>query len=418
MNNWLMRNKGQAQSTGYQPLPGSTITPRASTSPPNNPPKPPERQTSGGFIRKVSPGPEQIKRHLDRPIVTNATRVPPSANRSIAPGQPAPGQRSKEKFVSLPEVDEDIDSQLSIPEAPAALFEDLESPHGTSTRGRIAIYCIAESIDRDGLITALTKKGSRFLLHRYPDVLYGQYSSHAEEPRGDIYYFDYGCVAFWGLTVQQEQEVLRSLVLPYQENPLPSFETERDEFQFHYTANERPHIQNDTITIHHRFSSDHLIKLSISHALSQSTKLCVFEERVLEIVASTKDLPEILASTGNVIISRKAIAQLIGRVFIQKAAVNLLSTVLDTPEFFWSAPDSLQTLYKKVCEYMELDNRVEVLNNRFQVLQEMLDMLRDHKNTAHSARLEWIVIWLIVVEVIVGLFECASILGWVGNEAH
>ena len=47
--------------------------------------------------------------------------------------------------------------------------------------------------------------------------------------------------------------------------------------------------------------------------------------------------------------------------------VNLLSTVLDTPEFFWSAPDSMQTLYKRVCEYMELDDRVEVLNNRFSV---------------------------------------------------
>ena len=45
-------------------------------------------------------------------------------------------------------------------------------------------------------------------------------------------------------------------------------------------------------------AGDHKIKLSISHALSQSTKLCVFEERVLEIVASTKDLPESLATTG------------------------------------------------------------------------------------------------------------------------
>ena len=41
-----------------------------------------------------------------------------------------------------------------------------------------------------------------------------------------------------------------------------------------------------------------MIKLSISHALSQSTKLCVFEERVLEIVQTTKDLPENLANTG------------------------------------------------------------------------------------------------------------------------
>ena len=55
------------------------------------------------------------------------------------------------------------------------------------------------------------------------------------------------------------------------------------------------------------------------------------------------------------------------QVFIQRAAVNLLSTVLDTPEFFWSAPDTMQTLYKRICEYMELDDRVEVLNNRFSV---------------------------------------------------
>ena len=60
-------------------------------------------------------------------------------------------------------------------------------------------------------------------------------------------------------------------------------------------------LQNDTITINVRFRADHLIKLSISHALSQSTKLCVFEERVLEIVQQTRDLPEALASTGTLL---------------------------------------------------------------------------------------------------------------------
>ena len=56
-------------------------------------------------------------------------------------------------------------------------------------------------------------------------------------------------------------------------------------------------------------AGDHLIKLSISHALSQSTKLCVFEERVIGIVASTKDLPEILASTGAACLSAMRLAK-------------------------------------------------------------------------------------------------------------
>ena len=34
----------------------------------------------------------------------------------------------------------------------------------------------------------------------------------------------------------------------------------------------------------------------------------------------------------------------------------------------------MQNLYKRVCEYMEYDTRVEVLNSRFTVLTEMLDM--------------------------------------------
>lgn len=52
--------------------------------------------------------------------------------------------------------------------------------------------------------------------------------------------------------------------------------------------------------VNYRLRNDHLIKLSISHALAQSAKLSVYEERVMEIVESTKDLPETLAATGEV----------------------------------------------------------------------------------------------------------------------
>ena len=81
--------------------------------------------------------------------------------------------------------------------------------------------------------------------------------------------------------------------------------------------------------------------------------------------------------------TRKEIAQLIGMVFIQKSNVNLLSTVLDTPEYFWSAPDNLQALYKRVTEYLELEQRVTVLNNRFEVLTELLNIVREHENNLH-----------------------------------
>jgi uncharacterized Rmd1/YagE family protein len=36
----------------------------------------------------------------------------------------------------------------------------------------------------------------------------------------------------------------------------------------------------------------------------------------------------------------------------QNVNVNLLSSVLDTPNVFWSAPDHLQHLYVRACEYL------------------------------------------------------------------
>ena len=39
--------------------------------------------------------------------------------------------------------------------------------------------------------------------------------------RGEVFYFDYGCLAFWGLSERQEREVLGLLVRPLPSPPRP-----------------------------------------------------------------------------------------------------------------------------------------------------------------------------------------------------
>jgi uncharacterized Rmd1/YagE family protein len=343
-------------------------------------------------------------------------RAPGPGGKAPAPGQPLPPARARDRFVSLPE---DIEGAEPVNrEREEAAFDGLAD--GAGARGRITTYCVAEALDRRALELRLRERDPAAQLNAFPDCIHARHDATAPGGArilGDVFYFEYGVVVAWGLPAEEERAVVRALAGPAAVDPLPPGDIEVDEFEVHYTLSERPHIQNDTFTINWRAAGDHVLKLSISHALAQSAKLSAYEERVLEIVEETRDLPEILATTGRVALGRKQIAQLIGRVFIQKGAVALQSTVLDTPEFFWSAPDAMQALYKRCCEYLEYDNRVEVLNTRFQVLQEMLDMCRDHLSNLHSARLEWIVIWLIVVEVVVGLVETASLLGWIGREA-
>ena len=54
------------------------------------------------------------------------------------------------------------------------LAQDLPATVNGS-RGRITIYCVAETLNRDLLTKKLRERGPQFLLHSYPDVLYGRY---------------------------------------------------------------------------------------------------------------------------------------------------------------------------------------------------------------------------------------------------
>ncbi len=107
-------------------------------------------------------------------------------------------------------------------------------------------------------------------------------------------------VAFWGLDKAQEAHLLASITTTCAIGSLDPSDVEVDEFTFNYSTLERPHIANDTVTLHRRAGRDHKVKLAISYALSQSTKLSMHERRVQDMVLETKDLPEGLAETGKV----------------------------------------------------------------------------------------------------------------------
>lgn len=54
----------------------------------------------------------------------------------------------------------------------------------------------------------------------------------------------------------------------------------------------------------------------------------------------------------------------------------------------------------KVMSYLEMAGRTEILNKRLDMLRELLDVLQQQMENSHSVKLEWIVIYLIVAEVV------------------
>lgn len=179
-------------------------------------------------------------------------------------------------------------------------------------------------------------------------------------------------------------------------------------------------IYNDIITL--RNPSSYLVKLTISHAIAQSVKMTLFERLVDDTINETKYIPQVMAENGNIKMSRTAITKKIGQLFIMRINVNLVSNILDTPEIFWSEP-TLEPLYSAIRGYLEISQRVELLNQRVEVISDLLEMLKDHLNSSHGTYinnssdlavlirdffflgeyLEWIVIWLIAMEIVVAV---------------
>lgn len=60
-----------------------------------------------------------------------------------------------------------------------------------------------------------------------------------------------------------------------------------------------------------------------------------------------------------------------------------------------------------------MNSRTEVLNTRLNMLRELLAVLQQQMENAHAVKLEWIVIWLIVAEVVVQLIAVWGESKWI-----
>lgn len=64
-------------------------------------------------------------------------------------------------------------------------------------------------------------------------------------------------------------------------------------------------------------------------------------------------------------------------------------------------------MYVAIRGYLEISQRVDLLNKRVGVISDLLDMLKEHLNSSHGEQLEWIVIILIAFEIVIGIITIA-----------
>ena len=226
----------------------------------------------------------------------------------------------------------------------------------------------------------------------------------------EVFIFSFGVAVFWGFPAGgPEERSLHATIRKFatkSDEPVAATSAESDvgtdDLAFVYDPTfSNVHISNDVITLPVDSAKQ---RLAVSYAVAQSAVLSLFEADADNKMQDYKDIPLQLAKTGSVHLAPEKLGSMIGEVFVIRHDVNLYSDILDLPDIFWD-DDHYEPDYKLVTKYLEVDERVRVLNTRVDMLRDLLSVLQQQMETAHASNLELIVIWLIVVEVVLQVFS-------------
>ncbi|KAG5483499.1 hypothetical protein CUR178_07820 [Leishmania enriettii] len=240
----------------------------------------------------------------------------------------------------------------------------------------------------------------------------------------DLFVFPYGAVVWWGFDQRYFKIVENDYMLPH--SAIGHCMTNRYTTQL---VNENYPVwctfnlvARDTLEVDDNFKArlrfDHFVipyrrgevatgtvlMLCASHALAQSAKIDYIELQVQALTESCSPLPRELRERGAVSITERRLLQLRGEVLSYRLMLKSGSDLLDEPDFFWEN-SYLKPVFQATKEEYEISERVEALDNKLDAANEILSMLAEDFSQRHGARLEWIVIWLVFVEVVIGVLE-------------
>jgi uncharacterized Rmd1/YagE family protein len=262
---------------------------------------------------------------------------------------------------------------------------------------RCRSYCLGNELKLPLLAKVL--KRSKIKYQHFGDVLV--VDRPLESSR--VYYFSNGSVVTWHLPQKRIHNMLRHA----KKYTIDAFQKiEQDEFSYQYAEKSliKPHGYFNVDMIHLTENAED--QLAISYALAQSVKLQAYEQLVESMISHYAHLIQNLAKYGTIKVPKREIPKIMGRIFLVKSSINLKSEYLNLPKYFWEHC-SLEPEYKKVEKYMDIQKRVDSLNQKLDLLNEIFDMLDSHLQHRHSSFLDIIIIALIAIEIIFSILELA-----------
>ncbi|MEH2508902.1 putative Rmd1/YagE family protein [Nitrobacteraceae bacterium AZCC 1564] len=220
-----------------------------------------------------------------------------------------------------------------------------------------------------------------------------------ESPDGVVVLFRYGVVVTMGLSPAEDAALLERLT----PRIVGKFATVEDEFAVvELSADKEDKIPLGGPIQLARMSLDRF--LLVADVLSKSVTLAHDERDVAKVFEVLEPFAHELASQGRTRRDRRSILRLIGNSLLVQNRVSGRVAVAEKPDVLWERPD-LERLYARLEDEYELQERLDTLNRKVELVAKTANTLADFIDTRRSLRLEVIIVLLIAFEIVITLYQ-------------
>jgi uncharacterized Rmd1/YagE family protein len=212
---------------------------------------------------------------------------------------------------------------------------------------------------------------------------------------GFVAVFRYGALVLIGLSADEEKQVVDEFSADTPQAAI--IEEERAAFE----------IQPDKEEGATASGIFYIKELTIAHALvladilAKSVALARYEREIASVFDTIEPAASTLAVSGRLPRARKALLQLIGSALLAQHRVSGRIAFAEKPDVLWENPE-LGRLYARLEDEYEIIERGTLLNAKVGVVGSAAETLADLIDTARSARLELLIVILILAELIIG----------------
>jgi uncharacterized Rmd1/YagE family protein len=212
---------------------------------------------------------------------------------------------------------------------------------------------------------------------------------------GFVVLFRYGAIVLIGLTPVEEKEAVSEFRA--EGPPSTVVEEERMGLEIHPEREEGATAQG-VFYIKDLTVAQALV---IGDILAKSVALARYEREISFVFDTIEPAAADLAVGGNLPRTRKTLLQLIGAALLAQHRVSGRIAFAEKPDVLWEHPE-LERFYARLEDEYEIIERGTLLNGKVTVIGSAAQTFTDLIDTARSARLELLIVVLILAEIVIG----------------